>query len=69
MDALPFSGAVASWRLGHIGLRAGIVHEPQSALQLRTRGAFGDLSSSLAYAGFGGAIRVDGCGERRGRGR
>ena len=57
-DALPFSGAVAGWRIGRIGLRAGIVHEPRSALQLQARGAFGDLSSSLVYAGFGGATRV-----------
>ena len=57
-DALPFSGAVAGWRIGQMGLRAGIVHEPRSALQLQARGAFGDLSSSLAYAGFGGATRV-----------
>ena len=53
-DALPYTGAVAGWRLGRMGLRVGAVNEPRSALRLRARGAFGALSSSLAYAGISG---------------
>ena len=57
-DALPYTGAVAGWRSGAIGLRVGFVDESGSALRLRSRGAFGGLSSSLVYAGVGGATRV-----------
>lgn len=57
-DALPYTGAVAGWRTGPVGLRVGVVDEPRSALRLQARGAFGDLSSSLVYAGLGGATRV-----------
>ena len=57
-DALPYTGAVAGWRSGPIGLRVGVVDEPGSALQLQSRGAFGGLSSSLVYAGLGSATRV-----------
>ncbi len=57
-DALPYTGAVAGWRSGPVGLRLGVVDEPGSALRLQSRGAFGGLSSSLVYAGFGGATRV-----------
>ena len=57
-DVLPYTGAVVGWRHGSIGLRAGVVNEPRSALRLQTRGAFGDLSSSLVYAGLRGATRV-----------
>ena len=57
-DALPYTGAVAGWQSGPIGLRLGVVDEPGSALRLRSRGAFGGLSSSLVYAGLGGAARV-----------
>ena len=58
VDALPYTGAVAGWRRGRIGLRVGVVEEPRSALRLRARGAFGRFSSSLAYAGISGATRV-----------
>ena len=57
-DALPYTGAVAGWRSGPVGLRIGVVDEPGSALRLRSRGAFGGLSSSLVYAGLGGAVRL-----------
>ena len=57
-DALPYTGAVGGWQSGAIGLRAGVVDEPGSALRLQSRGAFGGLSSSLVYAGLGGATRV-----------
>jgi len=56
--ALPYTGAVAGWRTGPIGLRVGVVNEPRSALRLQARGAFGGFSSSLVYAGLGGATRV-----------
>ena len=57
-DALPYSGAVAGWQSGPVGLRLGVVDEPGSALRLHSRGAFGGLFSSLVYAGLGGATRV-----------
>ena len=57
-DALPYTGAVAGWQSGPIGLRLGVVDEPGSALRLQSRGAFGGLSSSLVYAGLGGATPV-----------
>ena len=57
-DALPYAGAVAGWQSGPVGLRLGVVDEPGSALRLQSRGAFGGLSSSLVYAGLGGATRV-----------
>ena len=57
-NALPYTGAVASWQSGPVGLRLGVVDEPGSALRLQPRGAFGGLSSSLVYAGLGGATRV-----------
>ena len=57
-EALPYTGAVAGWRHGRIGLRVGVVNEPRSALRLQARGAFGGFSSSLAYAGIGGATRL-----------
>ena len=58
VDALPYTGAVAGWRRGRIGLRVGVVEEPRSVLRLESRGAFGRFSSSLVYAGIGGATRV-----------
>ena len=57
-DALPYTGAVAGWQSGSIGLRLGVVDEPGSALRLVSRGAFGGLSSSLVYAGLGGTTGV-----------
>ena len=57
-DALPYTGAVAGWQSGPVGLRLGVVDEPGSAVRLQARGAFGGLSSSLVYAGFGGTTRV-----------
>ena len=57
-DALPYAGAVAGWQSGPVGLRLGVIDEPGSALRLQSRGAFGGLSSSLVYAGLGGATRV-----------
>ena len=57
-DALPYTGAVAGWQSGPVGLRLGVVDEPGSALRLQSRGAFGGLSSSLVYAGLGGATRL-----------
>ena len=57
-DASPYTGAVAGWQSGPIGLRVGVVDEPRSALRLQARGAFGGLSSSLVYAGLGGATRA-----------
>ena len=57
-DALPYTGAVAGWQSGPVGLRVGVVDEPGSALRLQSRGAFGGLSSSLVYTGLGGATRV-----------
>ena len=58
-DALPYTGAVAGWQSGPIGLRVGAVDEPGSALRLQARGAFGGLSSSLVYAGIGATTRVE----------
>ena len=58
-DALPYSGAVAGWQPGPIGLRLGVVDEQRSALRLQARGAFGGLSSSLVYAGIGATTRVE----------
>ena len=57
-DMPPYTGAVAGWQTGPIGLRVGVVEEPESALRLEARGAFGGLSSSLVYAGLGGIARV-----------
>ena len=57
-DALPYTGVVAGWQSGPVGLRVGVVDEPRSALRLQSKGAFGGLSSSLIYAGLGGATRV-----------
>lgn len=57
-DELPYTGAVAGWQSGPVGLRVGVVEERGSALRLEARGAFGGLSSSLVYAGLGGATRV-----------
>ena len=37
-DTLPYTGAVAGWQYGPIGLRLGLVDEPGSALQLQARG-------------------------------
>ena len=57
-SALPYTGAVAGWQSGPIGLRLGVVEEPGSALRLQSRGAFGGLSTSLVYAGVGSNTRV-----------
>ena len=57
-DVLPYTGAVAGWKSGSAALRIGVVDEPESALRLRSRGAFGGLSSSLVYAGLRGATRL-----------
>ena len=57
-DAVPYSGAVSGWRSGPVGVRLGVVDEPKSALRLRSRGAFGGLSSSLVYVGLGGTTRL-----------
>ena len=57
-DAPGYTGAVAGWRSGRIGLRVGAVKEPGSALRLQARGAFGGLSSVLVYAGLRGATRA-----------
>ena len=57
-DALPYTGAVAGWQSGPVGLRVGVVDEPGSALRLQARGAFGGLSSSLVYAGLRGTTQA-----------
>lgn len=58
----PASGAALSWRPARapVGLRSGLVAEPETLLGSRAAGAFGRVSSRSAFAGLEGSTDLGG---------